>query len=252
MKSWPFNEANQSWRRLDRMKRPSTWGHPSLNVDQAFLRVQQRLYPHERLDAVPGHHPHFTQLPRNEKMKQTIGLSKGFHVSIFFDIGLKNMSKRDAWNTCIDRLHKMNIVLGTNNSNTQYILVWAKSQRIGWTFSSYISRTFSMMDKHYWEENVHLWWNLKGESGSFGETEKDFELGIEAQNLWLGIKGDKLRNYTTHNIFNTLVHKSCYGGQQLEFLKLPRSTPGGETNPPTSSGGVSISYLTMEALTVLN
>ena len=30
---------------------------------------------------------------------------------------------------------------------------------------------------------MHSLWNLKGESGSFGKTEKDFELVIKARSL---------------------------------------------------------------------
>ena len=49
---------------------------------RAFPRVPQIFYPHERPDAVPGNHLHFTQIPRLEKIDPATGLSEGFHVTI--------------------------------------------------------------------------------------------------------------------------------------------------------------------------
>ena len=78
---------------------------------QTLLRIHQRLYTHERLDAVPSHHLHFTQLLRYEKMRQNTRLPEDFYV------GCKNMSKGDAQSACADCLHMMNILLGTDYSN---------------------------------------------------------------------------------------------------------------------------------------
>ena len=49
---------------------------------RAFPRVPQVCFPHERPDAVPGNHLHFTQLSWQEKVNPTTGLSEGFHVTI--------------------------------------------------------------------------------------------------------------------------------------------------------------------------
>ena len=58
---------------------------------RAFPRVPQLLYPSERPDAVPGNHLHFTQIPRQEKVDPSTGLSEGFHVTIRFDFGFKSI-----------------------------------------------------------------------------------------------------------------------------------------------------------------
>ena len=80
-------------------------------LHQAFPRVYQCLYPHEWLDAVPRHHVQFTQLPRHETVKQNIVLSKGFHITICFDIGFTSMSKGNAHSACLDCLYKTNVLL---------------------------------------------------------------------------------------------------------------------------------------------
>lgn len=50
-------------------------------------------------------------------MKHDNGLFGGFHIISRFDNILKNMSKNDAQSACLDRLHKMNILLGTDYSS---------------------------------------------------------------------------------------------------------------------------------------
>ena len=82
----------------------------------AFPHVPQTCYPHERPDAVPGNHLHFTQLPRLEKVDSTTGLSEGFHVTIRFDFGYKGMSRQDARRGSMERLRQMEIPLGTTYS----------------------------------------------------------------------------------------------------------------------------------------
>ena len=73
--------------------------------------------PYKGPNLVLGYHLHFTQLPRHEKLKQDTGLSKGFHITIRFDNGFKNMSKGNAQSACLDHLHKMNTLIGKDYSS---------------------------------------------------------------------------------------------------------------------------------------
>jgi len=84
---------------------------------RAFPHVPQVHYLHERPDAVPDNHLHFTQIPRLEKVDPTTGLSEGFHVTIRYDFGFKSMNKQEARRGCMERLRQMEIPLGTRYSN---------------------------------------------------------------------------------------------------------------------------------------
>lgn len=90
-------------------------------VFDTFLRVYRCFYAPRGADVVPKHHLHFTQFSRHDNVKQDIGPSEGFHNTIRFDIGFKNMSKDDAWSVCLDRMHKMNILFDTNYSSPSNI-----------------------------------------------------------------------------------------------------------------------------------
>ena len=80
-------------------------------IRRAFPRVPQICYPNERPDVVPGHHLHFTQIPRQERVDPSTGLSKGFHITICFDHGFKFMSRQEARGACIERLRQVDIPL---------------------------------------------------------------------------------------------------------------------------------------------
>ena len=84
---------------------------------RTFPRVPQTCYPNERPNAVPGNNLHFTQIPRQEKVDTTIGLSEGFHITMRYDYGFKNMSRQEARRVCLERLQQMDIPLGTTYSN---------------------------------------------------------------------------------------------------------------------------------------
>lgn len=45
---------------------------------KTFSQVPQMLYPSERPNAVPGHHPHFIQLPMQQKVDSATGYPKDF------------------------------------------------------------------------------------------------------------------------------------------------------------------------------
>ena len=89
------------------------------------------------------HHLPFIELPRHKNVKQNTGLSKSFHVTIFFDTILKkNLKKGSARSLRLNRVHKMKILLGTEYSSpidiglNQITKNWA-------AFSSYISSYIS-------------------------------------------------------------------------------------------------------------
>ena len=65
---------------------------------------------------------------------------------------------------------------------------------------------------------------MKFEGGKWviSKVENDLELVTKVRNLWLHIKGDTLHDHITYSIFNTLVRKNYYSGQQLEFLTLTK------------------------------
>ena len=84
---------------------------------RAFPRVPQVCYPNERSDAVPGHHLNFTQIPRQERVDHTTGLSEGFHVTFRFDYGFKSMNRQEARGACMERLRLMGTFLGSTYSN---------------------------------------------------------------------------------------------------------------------------------------
>ena len=145
MKPWPFNEANPSWRRPDRMRSSSTWGHDLLKLKN-FLNSMSIIpkgtstpLPYEGPNLVLGYHLHFTQLPRHEKLKQDTGLSKGFHITIRFDNGFKNMSKGNAQSACLDHLHKMNTLIGKDYSSPNWYWSKPNHQELG-IFSQAISQ----------------------------------------------------------------------------------------------------------------
>jgi hypothetical protein len=118
IKTWPFNEAILSWRTPNWMKSSSTWGQHSLN-SILFAKHSQgdvNVFTHMR-GQMRGHYLHFTLLPKHDKVKEDTGLSEGLHITICFNIGSKNISKGDAWSECLNCLHKMNILLGTDYSS---------------------------------------------------------------------------------------------------------------------------------------
>ena len=72
-----------------------------------------KLYPNECTGAILGHRLHFTQILNEEKVNKDIGLSNGFHITIHFETGFESISHNRARGTCIERLHKMDMTLGT-------------------------------------------------------------------------------------------------------------------------------------------
>lgn len=90
--------------------------HECCTLRSTYPRVPQRLYPSELPDEVLGHHHHFTQLPRQEKVNQETGLSDGFYVTIHVITEFKNIS-REARGTRMERLQRMDIALGMEYLN---------------------------------------------------------------------------------------------------------------------------------------
>ena len=50
-------------------------------------------------------------------MNPSTGLSEGFHITIRFDFGIKNISRQEARGVCLERLKNMDIPLGTTYLN---------------------------------------------------------------------------------------------------------------------------------------
>ena len=113
---------------------------------RAFPRVPQIFYPSERPDAVPGNHLHFTQLPRQEKVNSSTGLSEGFHVTIRFDYGFKSISRQEARGACMERLKLMAIPLGTAYSNPIDVRVNAVTKK--WASFVKIHLQYPQRDGH--------------------------------------------------------------------------------------------------------
>ena len=72
---------------------PVSERHKFRSLRRAFPRVKQTLYPIERPDAVPGQYLHFTQIPMYEKTSQAIGLTEGFHVTIYLMVNTRNLAE---------------------------------------------------------------------------------------------------------------------------------------------------------------
>lgn len=77
----------------------------------------QKHYPNVLADAIPGQHFHFIQVPHLQEVNRETCLSKGCHIIICFDRGFKTINKCDVRNSCLARLHKLEISLGTKYSN---------------------------------------------------------------------------------------------------------------------------------------
>ena len=159
----PILKETQSNEELLNLGTPFTEIEEFWTLSQTLLRIHQRLYTHERPDAVLSHHLHFTQLLRYEKMRQDTKLPEGFYIIIRFDVGCKNMSKGDAQSACVDRLHKMNILLGMDYSNpidigfNQITKNWANFLKLHLKHPLKDELTLLRGDRH-------SWWNLKGEN----------------------------------------------------------------------------------------
>ena len=82
----------------------------------AFPKVHWR-HPNERLDIILGHHLYYTHIPIHEKMNHETWPSNDFCITIQYDTKFKNMSKGEAWSACFNRLHNMNIPLGSEYSS---------------------------------------------------------------------------------------------------------------------------------------
>ena len=54
---------------------------------------------------------------QGKDVNPTTRLSEGFHITIRFDYGFKNISRQEAKGACLEKLWQMNISLGTAYSN---------------------------------------------------------------------------------------------------------------------------------------
>ena len=125
----------------------------SFNIGTSFTEIEElwTLREHSRGTLTPlptweaGAPPSFHTTSKTWKGETRHRLSKGFHITIHFDTGFKNMNKGDVQSMCLNLLHKMNILLGTNYSIpidiglNQIIKNWVD-------FLSYIASTHSKMD----------------------------------------------------------------------------------------------------------
>lgn len=57
------------------------------------------------------------KIPMYEMISLDTGLTEGFHVTIRFDGEYKRLSRKEVKTACMERLHHMNIPLGTAYSN---------------------------------------------------------------------------------------------------------------------------------------
>jgi hypothetical protein len=188
---------------------------------RAFPRVPQTCYPHERPDAVPGNHLHFTQLPRQEKVDPTNGLSEGFQVTIRFDSGYKSMSRQAIRGACLERLRLMDISLGTTYSNPIDVGINAVTKN--WAGFIKVHLLNPLQDGMALLKG-HRAFVLEMEDGvkTIGKVEKGFELVTKARNLRIHLKGETLRHECASTIFDSLVRESYYNGLQHEFMGLTK------------------------------
>jgi hypothetical protein len=188
---------------------------------RAFPRVPQLLYSNERPDAVPGNHLNFTQLPRHERVDPTTGLSEGFHITIRFDFGYKNMNRQDVRGACLERLRHMDISLGSTYANPIDVGINAVTKNWAGFIKVHLL--------HPLQDGIAL---LKGhrafvmtmEDGEkvIGKIEKDYELVTKARNLRLHLRGETLRHEHAFSIFESLVQESYYSGHQHEYMGLTK------------------------------
>ena len=188
---------------------------------RAFPHVPQVCYPHERPDAVPGNHLHFTQIPRLEKIDSTTGLSEGFQVTIRYDFGFKGITKQDARRACMERLRQMEIPLGTTYSNPIDIGLNAVTKH--WAGFIKIHLQHPQRDGIALLQG-HRAFVMEMEDGErvIGKVEKGFELMTNARNLRLYIKGETFRHEQASHIFEEIVRESYYTGRQHEFMGLTK------------------------------
>ena len=192
-----------------------------MTLRRAFPHVPQSCYPHERPDAVPGNHLHFTQLPRLEKVDPSTGLSAGFHITIRYDFGFKNMSRQDARRGCMERLRQMDIPLGTTYSNPIDIGLNAVTRN--WAGFIKIHLLLPQRDRLALLHGHRAFvMEMEDRERAIGKVEKGFELMSKARNLRLYIKGYTLRNMNASQIFEEIVRESYYSGRQHEFMGLTK------------------------------
>ena len=167
---------------------------------RAFPRVPQTCYPHERPDAVPGNHLHFTQLQRLEKVDPTNGLSENFHVTIRFDSGYKSMSRQAIRGACLKRLRLIDISLGSTYSNQIDVGINAVTKN----WAGFIKVHFlNPLQNGMALLKDHRAFVLEMEDGvkTIGKVEKCFELVTKARNLRIHLKGETLRHECASIIF---------------------------------------------------
>ena len=188
---------------------------------RAFPRVPQLLYSNERPDAVPGNHLNFTQLPRHERVDPATGLSEGFHITIRFDFGYKNMNRQDVRGACLERLRLMDISLGSTYANPIDIGINAVTKN--WAGFIKVHLLHPLQDGMALLKG-HRAFVMTMEDGEkvIGKIEKGYELVTKARNLRLHLKGETLRNEHAFSIFESLVQESYYSGHQHEFMGLTK------------------------------
>ena len=188
---------------------------------RAFPHVPQAYFPHERPDAVPGNHLHFTQIPSLEKIDSSTGLSEGFHITIRYDFGFKSISRQEARRGCMERLRLMEIPLGTTYSNPIDIGINAVTKN--WAGFIKVHLLHPRQDGiALLQGNRAFVMEMEDGVKVIGKVEKGFELVTKARNLRLYIKGETLRHTHAFHIFEEIVRESYYTGRQHEFMGLTK------------------------------
>jgi hypothetical protein len=188
----------------------------------AFPRTKQCLYPHERPDAVPGQHLHFTQVPMYETISPDTGLTDGFHVTIRFDGDYKQLNRKEVKSACMERLRLMNIPLGTVYTNP--IDIGINTVTRNWAGFIKLHLHNPMRDGLALLRGERAFVMTMGDGETLiGKVEKGFELVTKARNLRLHLKGETLRNNSAIDILRTLMRTFYYEGREMEILSLTKA-----------------------------
>ena len=205
--------------------RPSSEIIELQTLRRAFPRVPQTYYPSERPDAVPGNHLHFTQLPSQEKIDHTTGLSEAFYITIRYDFRFKSMSKQEARSACQECLRQMDIPLDTTYSNPIDIGLNAVTKK--WAGFIKVHLLHPIRDEHALLKGNRVFAiKMEDDMRVIGKIEKGFELATKARNLRIHLKGETLRHVQASHIFEEIVRESYYTVRQHEFMGLTKPELG--------------------------
>ena len=189
---------------------------------RAFPRTTQCLYPHERPDAVPGQHLHFTQVPMYETTSPDTGLTDGFHATIRFDGKYKQLNRKEVKTACMERLRLMDIPLGTAYTNP--IDIGINTVTRNWAGFIKLHLHNPMRDGLALLRGERAFVMTMGDGETIiGKVEKDFELVTKARNMRFHLKGEALWNNSAIDILCTLMHNFYHDGWEVEILSLTKA-----------------------------